>query len=173
MKEYFKYTLKDTLAIDDYREGKGLKIDDACNLIVNAPDRKDKLLCLKIEGIIQRCVRESSKFEDKEELKQLIKDAEELKKETKTKQKENEETGLTKEELEAQRVYIFSVFHHSTENNTLESILFYICELMTQGNRENPKSTIDGVRFTKPMFEDLSLRDTKEIIGTYIQDFLL
>lgn len=54
----------------------------------------------------------------------------------------------------------------------MNKCMLALCNILTSGNKEKPMCRIDVVKMTKPIFEDLSIYDTKNILGLYIKHFL-
>lgn len=44
--------------------------------------------------------------------------------------------------------------------------------LLTSGSKERPSCTLDGIKLTTPMYDDISLEDKKTILGLYIANFI-
>lgn len=58
------------------------------------------------------------------------------------------------------------------EPKDIRSMVLDFGEIICSGNTQSPRATIGGVKFTKPLYEELSVDDIKALIGRYAVNFL-
>ncbi len=151
MKSYFEYTLKDPIKVAS--EGKDIT---ASTLIVKGPRPKDTNHAMSLESIVMKSLMEMFKTLPKSEVKQKKVVPEKLSKKEESDQLEQISKGI--------------IMGLSPEN--IQPVLFSMSELLCGGNLENPQATIDGVKVTNPLFDEISFVDKKAIIGRYAYHFL-
>lgn len=54
----------------------------------------------------------------------------------------------------------------------MDRCMFALQNILTAGNKEKPMCIIDVEKMTKPVFQELSIVDTKTILGLYVISFL-
>lgn len=150
MDTHFAYTLKDPIFITS----KGEKLE-ADNLIVNGPRPSDDIFSMSFEGLSGRLLMRGFK-----EIGNIG---------------DGYQTSSTdeKEESEEDKIEsLMKVIKMGLDEKDTIKILYYTKELLTEGNKERPQSTLNGEKMTKPMFDGLSTRDKTSIIGRYMYHFL-
>lgn len=148
MQKQFEYKLKEpiSIAIDGKQE-------KASEVIVKCPRPYDRENALVLESIFTQSIGKSlSMFKDL--------------------QNTSDSQSKDDESADAKADSIVSLIMMGSDSSSIKSLNNVLRDLICEGNQENPQATINGQKFTKPIFDDLSLVDIKAILGRYIYSFL-
>jgi hypothetical protein len=142
MKSQFEYTLKDPINVAI--DGEQIECFD---IIVKCPRPKDRMNCMFLENNIKKAIHRvpgvgSGGGSDDDQ---------------------NQETMISG---------IKEVISAYSEEKELSSTVNLLRELFCEGNRENPRATIGGEKFTRPLFDEIHYMDLKELIARYVVNFL-
>jgi len=155
MKKQFTYTLLDPISLA--ADGKDIK---ATKVVVKSPRPKDKLNAMALESIFTQSAIKASSLANRSP--------------SNTNDSQNNAPKESKEDEnqdEAAEGYMQLVLM-GAEKKDISEMLFLFGELICEGNRETPQGTIDGQKFTKPLYDELSMADTKNLLGRYFYHFL-
>jgi len=149
MKDKFEYTLASPISVSV-----GKDQDECSNVVVHCPKNSDSRWQLEFEHYVTKAAMGTAKLfpvpdEDKDKKKKI-----------------KEETEEEKEK--SWRLIIMSC----SDPKDFRCMVNLLADLMCSGNREKPQATIGGTKFTKPIFDELSAEDIKNILGRYVYHFL-
>lgn len=149
MKKEFTYKLTSPVMV-----ASGGKEIEGIEVLVKSPRPKDKLNAMSLEAVLTRCMMKAAST-------------------NKGVASDNSGTTSQKEESENDSAVGFvSLAMMGADKNDIYEMLALLSDLLCEGNKENPQATIEGQKFTRPLFDELQLLDTKAILGRYFADFL-
>lgn len=75
---------------------------------------------------------------------------------------------------ESEKVTADAILSQMFSNNAdMKKCFFALKEILSSGNKEKPVCKVDDTeKFTKPMWEEMTFEDTKELLGEYIVNFI-
>jgi hypothetical protein len=150
MQKEYKLTLNDPISVA--KDGKNI---EGRLVVIKSPRRKDAARCLKVEAIFKKCFLQmaSQNFANNTNTDNTVQD-----------------NNLDDEQSKIDSILLGLMM--GSEDDTFDKLIYHLQELLCAGNQENPQATIEGVKFTRPIFDELSVEDLKKIIGGYIASFL-
>lgn len=147
MKKQFEYSLNNPISVSS--NGEQIECSD---IVVKGPRPKDSMTALVFESLLGKALMSFSGGNSSNDAPAAAKP-------------DNED------ENEKIRGWEMLLVSSSTSEN-LRSMVFNLKELMCEGNLESPQATIGGVKFTKPLFDELSHKDIKSLLARYACYFL-
>lgn len=147
MKSHIEYTLDTPIEVD-IKGDKTL----AENIVINSPSGKNKRICMVLESIYYQALKNNISIHN---------------------DVKGQSSASVNEDKEEDPYEIIShILKMGANKEIVGDLLNTFCEIMCSGNTNDPTATIDGVKFTVPLFDQLSHKDTQYLIGRYIADFL-
>jgi hypothetical protein len=144
MKEFFRYKLVNPIEISEDGKQKTEK-----HVTVYAPRPSDKYELAILESYISRA------FDNIED------------------DGSNSSKAENREFSEDEKVAGFEILiMRGVGPENIGKVFNSFAELLCDGNLEKPQATIGKTKFTKPLFNDLSLVDTKALLARYALNFL-
>lgn len=144
MKSKFEYTLVDPIELA--KDGEQTICED---VVVRCPRPKDKMDALVFESYLAKALFNISGQSNSDTA---------------------EEAAGASEDEALRGLEMLFVAHSDPEN--LKKMILVLRELLCEGNNEAPQATIGGVKFTKPLFDELGHRDVKALLARYAYHFL-
>jgi len=146
----FKYELEFPLKVAvEGKDQEGVMVD------VKSPRPRDGENCMVMEATFLKCIMKAASIIDNSKFN------------VSKKEEENEE-----ENEEEKANGIIKMILMGAEDKDIRSLNNGLRDLLTEGNIESPQATIEGIKFTKPIFDELHYIDKKALLGRYISSFL-
>ena len=151
---HFKHTLE--MPVKIMKDGSEIEAD---RLIVNGPRPKDRDFALALESFFD------SSFMDS--LRKIPVSDEQRKEHNENKKKKGE-----KEDEIDYDTYMRLLSMAKLGHKDWQELFYYLKELLKEGNSENPQATLNGVKLTAHIYDEIRIRDQKSILGKYAYHFL-
>lgn len=162
MNPKFEYTLKNPISIS--AEGRQITED---KVTVMAPRPKDKWNLSDMESVITQGFFNAQRSTIMNLSEKQKKDLSEQ-----NQREESQEKTKKKAKLEEDIDGTATLILGSATRDDVKTLYNILCDLMCEGNSENPQAKIGSVKFTRPLFDDLDYEDMKALLVRYVYHFL-